>query len=235
MLLVWICTQQQTTNPCLCWPSVIDRILLDVTQGNYANLMEFVICLNISPWQWPTSTSRAAGSGSPLPLSSISCQHKEPSSFQWRGELILNLASPTSWHLHLGMCDVPSYNDCSCPELIRTHPFPPFCWHKLKSTGQTGHTLSRPTLDSDCFALTTIGTPTMPSVWRPGTGWGISDFPQRIVFIIVRCFGGWLLASIGLFRSTLTISPANTTGNFLCSTYFVRVLLVAFDNWLDIV
>lgn len=220
MLLVWICTQQQTTNPCLCWPSVIDRILLDVTQRIYANLMEFVICLNISSWQWPTSTSRAAGSGSPLPLSSISCQHKEPSSFQWRGELILNIASPTSWHLHLGMCDVPSYNDCSCPELIR------------KSTGQT---LSRPTLDSDCFALTTIGTPTMPSVWRLGTGWGISDFPQRIVFIIVRCFGGWLLASIGLFRSTLTISPANTTCNFLCSTYFVRVLLVAFDNWLDIV
>ena len=36
MLLVWICTQQQTTNPCLCWPSVIDRILLDVTQRIYA-------------------------------------------------------------------------------------------------------------------------------------------------------------------------------------------------------
>ncbi len=51
-------------------------------------------------------------------------------------------------------------------------------------------------------------------------------------------FGGWLLASMGLFRSTLTISPAickHHKNNFLCSSYFVRVLLVAFDNWLDIV
>ena len=262
MLLVWSCTQQQTTNPCLCWPSVIDRILLDVTQGMCDMSQHLIVTMvhimtRLGRWLWQSFA---------VIQHFLSAQRAIFNSLRWH----LNIATPTQViSLHFFDILAPASWHVQCPELqwlFRS-------WaQREKEQYKKGH-LSGPILSIPFHSFPFlfrlfVGTNwnlqvrpvtpfhLSPKTWqwllrfdndrdpnnakRVETGNWLRYFRFSSVHwrMAIVSFGGWLLASMGLFRSTLTISPAickHHKNNFLCSSYFVRVLLVAFDNWLDIV